>query len=446
MKRSYKLLIIALLSFTLVLPNTYAQTKASSQFKSYDKRDSSRDESKTTDYKDHSNSLFNRLTQSSLNDLAGRGIESAQQSIQNSAQKQINNIRQYVSNNMPAQSSYRNFRNYQQAVRDMRSAEQTAIRNVEKQAANYTKTLNAGGKILGGINVANDAMHLNDESRHKHSSIRQLALTTRYMKVLYGGGALFNKGLEPAAQISSLANDAIESDEFIDWANEQDNPILDVLDDITDKVNDKAYKDACQLLEWLGINPPNSLPALRTAIKPNIYLYPEETTNISVVFDSPELLLTVIPDYNTGWYATVDPNSNMLVDGKYYGYLFYESMTGDYNMQKEYGFKVPVKGRKAFFEYIANYYGFNKQETEDFVTFWCSRLDSNKEYAMYPQLTESIDTYMAVKITPQPESIFRIWFLFYELEDSIELSKPKEIKAERKGYTMVEWGGIVADN
>ena len=445
MKKYCKLLIIVLLSFFIVLPNTYAASKASSQFKSNDKRDSSRDESGTTDYKDHSNSLYNRLTQSSLNDLAGRGIESAEKSIQNSAQKQINNIRKYVSDNMPAQSSYRNFRDYQQSVRNMRSAEGAAIRNVEKQASNYTKTLNAGGKILGGINVANDAMHLNDESKHKHSSLRQLALTTRYMKVLYGGGALYNKGLEPAAQISGLANDVVESDEFVDWANEQDNAILDTLDNITDAVNDKAYRDACQLLEWLGINPPNSLPALRTAIKPNIYLYPEETTNISVVFDSPELLLTVIPDYNTGWYATVDPNSNMIVDGKEYGYLFYESMTGDYNMQKEYGFKVPVQGRKAFFEYIANYYGFNKQETEDFVTFWCSRLDPKKEYAMYPQLTESIDTYMAVKITPQPESIFRIWFLFYEYDNSQTMGTPKQVIAERKGYTMVEWGGIVAE-
>ena len=446
MKRSCKLFIILILSFILLMPNANAATKASSQFKSYDKRDSSRDESGATDYKDHSNSLFNRLTQTSIGGLTDSALDSAQKSIQNSAQKQINNVRKYVSNNMPAQNSYKNFKDYQQAVRNMTNAEKNAVDKIQRQSNNYSKAIKVGGKVVSGIQIANDITHLNDESKHRHSSIKQLAITTRYMKVLYNGGALYNKGLAPAATISSYANDAVESDDFVDWANKQDNAMLDFLDDMTDKINDKAYRDACDLLEWLGINPPNSLPALRTAIKPNIYLYPEETTDISVVFDSPELLLTVIPDYTTGWYATVDPNSNILVDGKYYGYLFYESMTSDYNMQKEYGFKVPIKGRKAFFTSIAEYYGFNKQETEDFVTFWCSRLDPTKEYAMYPQLTESIDTYMAVKVTPQPESIFRIWFLFYEMEKDTELKKPKQVIAERNGYTMVEWGGIVAEN
>ncbi len=130
----------------------------------------------------------------------------------------------------------------------------------------------------------------------------------------------------------------------------------------------------------------------------------------------------------------------MIVDNKKYGYLFYESMTSDYNMQKDEGFIVPIKDREKFFNYIASYYGFNKQETIDFVTFWCSRLESDKEYIMYPQLTKTIDILMPVRITPNPESIFRIWFLFNEKTDEIEIEKPKQVLAPRKGYTMVEWG------
>ena len=256
---------------------------------------------------------------------------------------------------------------------------------------------------------------------------------------------MVNKGRDGAANVSGLANDIVESDEFTNWANEQDNAFLDFADDITDKINDKAYRDACDLLEWLGINPPNSLPALRTAIKPNIYLYPEEEQEISVIFDSPELLLTVIPDYNSGCYATVSPDGKMIVDGEEYGYLFYESMTGDYMMQKDEGFIVPIQNREEFFKYISNYYGFNEQETDDFVTFWCERLDSDKEYIMYPQLTDKIDVLMAVKINPIPKSIFRIWFLFYENDNITEIRKPKRVIASRDGYTMVEWGGIVAE-
>ena len=451
MRKKYLYSIVFIISFFILLSPTYAASRISSQFKSYDKRS---DSDNPVDYKYHAkqtyekasgNSLAGNLTTSGINMGVDKAVDYGTKYANNASQKYINNVRQYVSNNMPAQNSYKNFNDYRQAVSNLRQAESKAISNSQKMAANTGKVLNGAGKAYAGYNLYNDIQHLNDESKHRHSSLKQLALTTRYMKVLYGGGAMVNKGLEGAANVSGLANDVVESDEFVNWANEQDNEFLDALDDITDKINDKAYRDACQILEWLGINPPNSLPALRTAIKPNIYLYPEKESDISVILDSPELLLTVIPDYYNGWYAKVSPNSQMIVDGKKYGYLFYESMTSDYNMQKEKGFVVPVDNREKFFNYIANYYGFNKQETIDFVTFWCSRLDKDKEYVMYPQLTEKIDVLMPVKITPNPESIFRIWFLFYENKDNTKVGKPEQVLAPRKGYTMVEWGGIVAE-
>lgn len=451
MKKYYIVLIICL-SF-LITP-VYAQSKASSQFKGYDKRSDTGESS--ADYKYHAKETYKKTTNGD-NSIFSNGLKTtfdlgldhaadyAEKQIHNASQKYIQNVQKYVSNNMPAQRNFKNFSDYQSAVRNLRQAEQKAIQNSEKMANFGGKAIQGAGKAYSGIMVIKDATELNKESKHKHSSLRQLALTTRYMKVLYNGGALFYKPLQGAATASSYVNDAVESDEFVNWANEQDNEFLDFLDDITDKINDKAFRDACQLLEWLGINPPNSLPALRTAIKPNIYLYPETTTDISVIFDSPELLLTVIPDYNNGWFAIVSPDGNMIVDGQNYGYLFYESMTGDYVMQKEKGFIVPVENREEFFNFIASYYGFNEQETYDFTTFWCSRLDSDKEYVMYPQLTDTIDILMPVKINPVPDNIFRVWFLFYENNEDINLEQPESVLASREGYEMVEWGGIVAD-
>ena len=450
MKKKYLVLIF---SFLLFVSPVNAASKASSQFKGHDKRDNV----DSVDYKYHaketyengnnvkSGSLAGNLTESGINMGVDKAIEAGEKYAQNASQKYINNVRKYVSDNMPAQSSYKNFKDYQQSVRNLRQAEQKAIERSEKTAANTGKVLKGAGKIYQGVNLAKDIAHLNDESKHRHSSLKQLALTTRYMKVMYGGGAMVNKGLEGAANVSGIANDVVESDEFVDWANQQDNAFLDTLDNITDAINDKAYKDACDILEWIGVNPPNSLPALRTAIKPNIYLYPETEEDISVIFDDPELLLTVIPDYNNGWYAHVLPNGTMYVDNEKYTYLFYESMTSDFMMQKEEGFVVPVKNRKEFFTKIAEYYGFNEMETNDFVTFWCSRLDSNKSYYMYPQLTDKIDILMGVQVNPKPQSIFRIWFLYEEKEDEKELKTPERVVAERNGYTMVEWGGIVAE-
>lgn len=443
MKKYFIVLIVSLLIFT---PSLSAQT-ASSQFKSYDKRN----DGKQADYKRHveentgNGSLGGNLFTSGINMGVDKALEYGEKYAQTASQQYINNVRKYVSDNMPAMSNYRSFSDYKTAVNNLRNAENSAIQSSQKLANNTGKCLQGAGKAYAGYNLYNDIMHLNDESKHRHSSLKQLALTTRYMKVLYGGGAMVNKGLEGAANVSGVANDIVESNEFVSWANEQDNEFLDLMDDITDKVNDKAFRDACQLLEWLGINPPNSLPALRTAIKPNIYLYPNEEEDISVIFDSPELLLTVIPDYIDGWYAKVKPTGTMIVDGKEYRYLFYESMTSDNRMQKEKGFVVPINGRKEFFEYIADYYGFNGQETNDFVTFWCEKLDSNIEYVMYPQLTKTIDILMSVDVNPKPDNIFRIWFLFEENKKQ-KIIKPESVKAIRNGYTMVEWGGIVAED
>ena len=452
MKNIKYYLVVLLCLFTFMTP-VYAQTKASGNFKSYDKRDATGEGS--ADYKYHAKETYEKAEGNSFFSNAGKttfdlGLDKAgdyaKKQLQNYSNKYADGVRKYVSDHMPAQNSYKNFKDYRQAVQNLKQQGEKAIANNKNLTNLGGKAIDGLGRTYSGIAVIKDATELNKESKHKHSSMRQLALTTRYMKVLYGGGAVFYKPLQGAATASSYVNDAVESDEFVNWCNEQDNPFLDWMDDITDKINDKAYKDACDLLEWLGINPPNSLPTLRTAIKPNIYLYPETKSNISVKFDAPELLLTVIPDYKGEWYATVTPDGEMTVNGGKYGYLFYESITGDYTMQHDEGFVVPVKGRKQFFTKIANYYGFNKKETNDFVTFWCSRLDSKVEYVMYPQLTEKIDELMAVRITPNPDNIFRVWFLFYENTNNIKnIKQPKQVLANRDGYEMVEWGGIVAE-
>ncbi|MBP5151440.1 MAG: hypothetical protein ILP13_00845, partial [Lachnospiraceae bacterium] len=107
--------------------------------------------------------------------------------------------------------------------------------------------------------------------------------------------------------------------------------------------------------------------------------------------------------------------------------------------------------REGFFTEICEGYGFNGRETEDFVTFWCSRLPEGRSYVMYPELTGIIDREMPVHVSPEPDSIFRLWFLYVPTEDfteeelaGIRTPKYKET-ARREGFSLVEWGGIVAE-
>lgn len=189
-----------------------------------------------------------------------------------------------------------------------------------------------------------------------------------------------------------------------------------------------------------------TLPVLETAIKPNIYLYPIEEEEIIVRFKNPELLETVIPEYKDFWHATAKPNGNLLIDGKKYGYLFYESDTSTLHMQKEEGWIIKPETKKEQLTEIATKYKFNEQETKDFVTFWCTKLENNVSYVMYPQHTATIDALMPMEITPIPNTIFRVWFLFAPVSSDLGTFKDPIISPiERSGFTVTEWGGIVMD-
>ena len=178
-----------------------------------------------------------------------------------------------------------------------------------------------------------------------------------------------------------------------------------------------------------------SIPVL----KPNIYLYPEQTKRIEVAFSNPEKLTRSIPDYLSGWSVTAEPNG--LLDKKYQ-FLFYEANVEELYFQKSAAWKLPVKDRTKAFTGILDMYGFNANEKQDFIEFWNQKLDCTQQYLMYPQETAIIDRAMPVKITPQPKSIYRIWFYFIPCKND-PLTTPEKIqKIKRDGFTVVEWGGM----
>lgn len=173
--------------------------------------------------------------------------------------------------------------------------------------------------------------------------------------------------------------------------------------------------------------------------KPNIYLYPKTAMDVDVDFAAPEKLTATIPAYRSGWSVTAEPDGTL--DGKY-GYLFYEAEVGAVYFQTSVSWKLPVKGRAGAFEGILNVYGFNAIEKRDFIEFWNKKLDPEKQYLVYPQGTGIIDSVMPVKISPQPESVHRIWFYFIP-SDKEPAAQPKEVeRIVREGFTAVEWGGM----
>ena len=96
--------------------------------------------------------------------------------------------------------------------------------------------------------------------------------------------------------------------------------------------------------------------------KPNIYLYPTETTFVQISLDFPMggEVITSTPEYNAGWSVTVDPDG--MIDNAF-PYLFYESVQPDI-WQKTSGWLVNKDDLGDFFKANLAIYGFSGREIE----------------------------------------------------------------------------------
>lgn len=179
------------------------------------------------------------------------------------------------------------------------------------------------------------------------------------------------------------------------------------------------------------------------ALKPNIYIYTDSEKDVSVTFDMPQWLTKSIPDYTGSWQVRATPEGIMTSpDGSSFGYLFYESETRPYYFQTKEGWLIKSDTRASQFEEILQTYGFNETEIRDFLQFWTTRLPEHEDVMMYPQLTETVDNAMPVRISPEPDHIFRLWFTFEPYEGQ-EVTEPSIEAMARDGYTVVEWGGVI---
>ena len=166
----------------------------------------------------------------------------------------------------------------------------------------------------------------------------------------------------------------------------------------------------------------------------------KEQTEFAVTFARPELLTVSDPLYEEGWRGTAEPDGRLYANGQACGYLFYESLTDPYAYQYQEGYVIPAGARAETFTEILRGYGLNDTEIADFNEFWCSKLEAGCDYAMYPQLNDTLDQTMPVTVSPEPDSVGRIWFAFEKNAKPEIQAKPQPFA--REGFTVIEWGGF----
>ena len=179
--------------------------------------------------------------------------------------------------------------------------------------------------------------------------------------------------------------------------------------------------------------------------KPIIYIYPGEEKDVKVTLSHPEKLTVTYPKYANSWQVHVTPDGDLTdKNGKKYYALYWEGETENTGV-KEDGFVVEGKDTIKFLEEKLSILGLNYKESDEFIMYWLPKLESNKYNYIRFKTMDEINKSMGLEIEPKPDTLIRVLMEYKPLDEKINVKEQQLTKVERKGYTVVEWGGTNVD-
>ena len=178
------------------------------------------------------------------------------------------------------------------------------------------------------------------------------------------------------------------------------------------------------------------------ALKPIIYIYPNEKTKVSVKMQNKDKLLVSYPKYEDGWEVEAEPSGDLvdLKTGRKLYALYWEGIT-DMKVNFKEGFVVSGEDTRNFLEEKLELLGLNEREAEEFIVYWLPLMEKNKYNFIKFRLTDEVEEDMPLDISPKPETLIRINMAYKPLPFKIEVKEQYLPRQERKGYTVIEWGG-----
>lgn len=176
--------------------------------------------------------------------------------------------------------------------------------------------------------------------------------------------------------------------------------------------------------------------------KPIIYLYPEKPTTVAVkVTLKNGKFSNVYPKFtkeNT-WECAAEPSGKITIGKRAYPYLFWEADAyPKFNFDQ--GFVVASENAIQFLEEKLQILGLNEKEMTDFITFWLPALNKNG----VSQCTFQVEEYekeCEMTVEPKPETVIRVFMTIRKVGTDFKCPEQVLKPVERKGFTVVEWGG-----
>ena len=177
--------------------------------------------------------------------------------------------------------------------------------------------------------------------------------------------------------------------------------------------------------------------------EPIIYLYPTTALEVHVEAKPLHAIRASTPPYRGGWDVLAQPSGALRAAGKRYSYLFWEGLSSISPMRSE-GFVIPQGEVAGFFERMLPQLGLSERESEDFRAAWLPRFHGAPYYFITFLPRETIDRLAPLVVNPEPDVVIRVLMDFRPLRTREPVTAPDLPRPpERRGFTVVEWGGIL---
>ena len=186
------------------------------------------------------------------------------------------------------------------------------------------------------------------------------------------------------------------------------------------------------------------------ALKPVIYLYPEKEQEIRVKLDYQGEIIADYPTYDEsikGWTVIGHPDGKVIdhQDGKEYSYIFWEGESyGEINWDLSTGFVVKGADTKEFLQEKLSMMGLTPKEYNEFIVYWYPRMKDNT-YNLIHFAKDKYINHAPLSTIPEADSTLRVFMVYKPLSSFVDIEEQEIIPFERKGFTLVEWGGAMVD-
>jgi len=181
-------------------------------------------------------------------------------------------------------------------------------------------------------------------------------------------------------------------------------------------------------------------PADCILAKPVIYLYPEETAQVSVRLELAGELTAAYPAYGQGWSVTARPDGTLTDStGREYYCLYWEGEAPvEFDLSR--GFVVPGEETAIFLEQALAQLGLTAREANEFIIYWLPMMQENP-YNLVSFQTRRYADAAALHIDPAPDTLIRVHMAWKGLDAPMDIAPQPLTAPERVGFTAVEWGG-----